>query len=798
MSDIVFIAREHSMPPIVTTRRPLHPCLSRILGLSLLCGLFLTTGFGCDRSPTPPSPTKGGGPGAGVPTGAGGNPGTGPAVNVGGPTIKLPGEEREEVVPAKYWTLAADTPEPLRDFPVFSAVDQRGEAFGEPQLRGKVWVASLMFLHETDASRLQSRWLNEFLKQTRLWPDRERLLFASFAMEPTATASQVGEFAQRHKVDPNLWKLLTATDLAEVSQKGFGFPREVAGDPVAGDIPNSSLLLLIDGEFRVRGQYDSREKKDIGTLVHDLRGILAERVPGLTGPIHVAAPYDLFYTPWLDERREEQLETAPRLPMSHDFTFTDRRLESGITFVSHGVDDVRRDWRMNHYDHGNGVAAADVDGDGLVDLYFVSQAKGNELWRNLGNGRFENITKSAGVGLEERVGVSASFADVDNDGDYDLYVTTTRHGNALFENDGTGKFRDITRDAGLEYVGHSSTVEFFDYDRDGLLDLYLVNVGKFTTDRIGYSGDREKKENPYYVGDSDTFAAHLFPERNEPSILYHNEGGNRFRNVSEEMGIVDIGWSSDATPYDADEDGWIDLYVLNMQGVDELWRNVEGKKFERHGPALFAKTTFGSMGVKAFDYNNDGHVDLYMTNMHADMWNRKVSGPKEKIRPLIHTMPAAYVKNLDKKTIVLGNVFYKNSGKESFREVAESLNTETYWPWGPSTGDLNADGWQDLFITACMNLQYRYHPNNVLLNDQGKAFYDAEFILGVEPRRDGQVATPWYELDCDGLDATNQVCRGRTGKVVMPSARGRRSSSISTTMVTWISSPMTSTAHPWC
>ena len=109
-----------------------------------------------------------------------------------------------------------------------------------------------------------------------------------------------------------------------------------------------------------------------------------------------------------------------------------------------------------HYDHGNGVAVADVDGDGLDDLYFVTQVGANELWRNLGGGRFENVTAAAGVGVADAIGVTASFADIDNDGDPDLYVTTVRGGNVLFENDGNGAFRDISAASGLDYVGHSS------------------------------------------------------------------------------------------------------------------------------------------------------------------------------------------------------------------------------------------------------------------------------------------------------------------------------------------------------
>src|SRR5205814_6828855 len=100
----------------------------------------------------------------------------------------------------------------------------------------------------------------------------------------------------------------------------------------------------------------------------------------------------------------------------------------------------------------------------------------------------------SGVGLADRIGVTASFADIDNDGDQDLFVTTVRGGNVLFENDGKGHFKNISKAAGVDYVGHSSGAVFFDYDNDGLLDLYLCNVGKYTTDVKGRGGAYEGLE----------------------------------------------------------------------------------------------------------------------------------------------------------------------------------------------------------------------------------------------------------------------------------------------------------------
>src|SRR5258708_34906119 len=193
-------------------------------------------------------------------------------------------------------------------------------------------------------------------------------------------------------------------------------------------------------------------------------------------------PDELEDLDWLQRLRDAQLNAGATVEAFHDFQFTDRLAESGITFVHHTVEDAGKTYKAAHYDHGNGIAIADVDGDGLLDIYFLNQVGGNQLWRNLGGGKFENITESAGVGVPGKVSVSASFADIDNDGDPDLYVTTVRGGNMLFENDGHGHFKDITAASGLGYSGHSSGAVFFDYDRDGLLDLFLANVGRYTTD----------------------------------------------------------------------------------------------------------------------------------------------------------------------------------------------------------------------------------------------------------------------------------------------------------------------------
>lgn len=472
----------------------------------------------------------------------------------------------------------------------------------------------------------------------------------------------------------------------------------------------------------------------------------------------------------IQSRIEAQRATVQQFKVFYGFHFADKLKESGITFVNHVVPEASYEYMAVHYDHGTGIAVADIDGDGLYDVYFVNQVGGNELWKNLGNGKFKNITDEAGVGLKDRISVGASFADVNNTGRPDLFVTTVDQGNVLFRNDGNDHFTDVTEQSGLGKAAHSSGALFFDYNRDGLLDLLVCNVGVYTTKQKGPAGE--------YFGLKDAFYGHLHPERFEAPVLYENLGNYHFKDVTADVGLHPKIWGGDADVADLNGDGWPDIYFLNMEGSNHYFENEGGKKFTDKTSTYFPKTPWGAMGIKFFDYDNDGRMDLYITDMHSDMFEGDVSPEHEKEKTLVNRPPPDSALGGPASNYIFGNAFYHNIGGGKFEEISDKIGVETYWPWGVSVGDVNADGWDDIFVTAGMNFPFRYAINSMLLNNRGVNFLDAEFLLGIEPRR--VPYTPWFGMDCSNAvgGLGQKICEGYKTKIMVMAPKASRSSVI--------------------
>ena len=662
------------------------------------------------------------------------------------------------------------------DLPDFQLTNQFGSSFGYNDLLGKVWIADFIFTRCVGTCPMQTTQKLEIQKLLDQRPDKDQINLVTFTVDPeNDTPAVLKKYADSKSANSDMWKFLTGPreDLWNLSANGFKLAVAEDAKNKAMPILHSSRFVLVDRIGRIRGYYDGLSDEDVTDLMNDLEVVLKEKKEPsdkLSNTKLTPFPYpkEIIEPDWLESRKELQIASLDSHQAFMNFKFQDSVEQSGITFKNQIVDDAGKYHKAVHYDHGNGLAVADINNDGLMDVYFSTQIGKNEMWKNMGNGKFVDVTTD-NIALSDKIGVSASFADTDNDGDADLFVTTVRGGNYFFENDGKGNFSDVTKSSGFGYIGHSSGAVFFDFNKDGLLDLFLCNVGVYTSDERGNGG--------YCIGLQDAFQGHLKPdERNELSKLYENKGSNTFVDVSNGVGLLDESWTGDAAPLDYNNDGWTDLYVLSMQGHDQLYKNIEGKKFEVVSRDVFPKTPWGAMGIQIFDFDNDGNQDIYITDMHSDM-SQSVGPNKEKLKSDMKWEESI----LNSRGMsIYGNAFYKSSGEGKYEEVSDEIGAENYWPWGLSAGDLNADGFVDVFIASSMNFPFRYGVNSLLINESGKKFIDAEFILGVEPRRNGRTAKPWFTLNPSAGDKDHSLVKeyNLTEPVEVWGALGSRSSAI--------------------
>jgi len=457
----------------------------------------------------------------------------------------------------------------------------------------------------------------------------------------------------------------------------------------------------------------------------------------------------LVFRNW-DKRPKNIVEQEEKPPAKSPDGFRDIAAESGINFhMSFLPGEQGEFFKINLYDHGSGVAIGDFDGDGNDDIYFLNQLGANALYRNKGDGTFEDVTEQMRVGVPDRVCVSASFADYDNDGDQDLYVVSTRGGNILFRNDNT-YFQDVTEESGLAHVGHSQIAIFFDYDRDSLLDLYVLQTAEWTTDVY----DEQQK---YYLGQGDLGGVARSPV--ESNILYKNQGNGTFVDVTESAKLASRGWSSDAAVFDYDDDGWLDVLVVCMFGPTQLYRNLQNGEFADVTQSVLGRTPFGGVGSKVFDYNNDGKLDLYVVDMHSDMWmgldhlhqSRRQAilsqhkrfdyffgpGVEDSERLQEREKQIEFEHHFSHSDVVFGNAFYKNLGEGHFEEISQQANLETFWPWGVADGDFDNDGFVDVFIPTGMGYPFYYWRNQLLMNKDGEKFVERTSELGIDPPKNG-------------------------------------------------------------
>lgn len=350
--------------------------------------------------------------------------------------------------------------------------------------------------------------------------------------------------------------------------------------------------------------------------------------------------------------------------------FRDVTAEAGITFTHHAAPEKKYIVESM----SGGVALFDFDRDGRLDVYFVNsltvetagnpKAARSALYRNLGGFRFEDVTDAAGVG-HPGWGMGVCVADVDGDGWDDLYVTALG-GNKLYRNQQNGTFTDITAASGTGASGWSTGCGFADYDRDGDLDLFVaryVQMDLATLPQFGKDKTCEYRGIPVQCGPRGLTG--------ESDFLFRNDGAARFTEVAAKAGVADptgsfglgLAW------FDANDDGWPDLYVANDSMGNFLYLNRKDGTFEEAGfPQGVAVSEDGSeqgsMGVALGDYNRTGRFSLFVTNFAEEY-----------------------------------NALYRHDGTHftdaSFRSrtAASSL---PYVGWGTTFFDYDNDGWLDL------------------------------------------------------------------------------------------------------
>ncbi|MBC8029058.1 MAG: VCBS repeat-containing protein [Pyrinomonadaceae bacterium] len=344
-------------------------------------------------------------------------------------------------------------------------------------------------------------------------------------------------------------------------------------------------------------------------------------------------------------------------------------------------------------EHGSGGASAvDYDGDDRQDIFFPDGLR-SRLYRNVsddsGAVKFADVTTEASLDGVDQANAGL-FADVDNDGDADLFVTRYLAPNKFFRNDG-GRFTDQSQEIGLDLNSTSVTACFLDYDRDGFVDLY-----------VGLYGDAFK----------DVPRLPFFAQNAQPNRLYHNEGGRSFRDVTESSGTGDTGWALAVASADYDHDGDPDLAVANDFGRKCLLRNNGDGTFTDVAKEAGVLDFSGGMGLAFGDFNDDGLIDLYTSNINSnqrwfgeDMTVSQYARNVARTRWLILDLPE-YKKFYDLvgsdwpkigTTIGEGNSLFENNGDGTFRELKESHTARAGWGWSVSFFDADNDTDLDIY-----------------------------------------------------------------------------------------------------
>ena len=358
---------------------------------------------------------------------------------------------------------------------------------------------------------------------------------------------------------------------------------------------------------------------------------------------------------------------------------------TNVEFTNEVTDD--KDFNIfgyRNFYNGGGVAIGDVNNDGLSDVFLVSNLGDNSLFLNRGNFRFEDISAKAGVKGTKAWSTGVTFADVNGDGFQDIYVCnsgnreTDDRSNELFINNGDATFTEEAERYGLADKGFSTHAAFFDYDHDGDLDMYLLNNSFIPVGSLNYRNFRNER---------DKLGGHK---------LFRNEGAN-FVDVSEEAGIYGsiIGFGLGITVGDVNDDNWLDIYISNdFYERDYLYINNRNGTFKEDIKEQMPHISLSSMGADIADINNDGTLDIFVTDMlPADDAHLKQISSFEGYDLYQKKL------SLDYHHQIMQNMLQINNGDGTFSEVARMAGVDaTDWSWGALIFDMDNDGMKDIFV----------------------------------------------------------------------------------------------------